>query len=802
MSDLISLDAIGPEDLPLVGGKALSLGQMLRAGLPVPPGFCLTTVAFRRGQLDRDALLAAYHAMGGGPVAVRSSATAEDGEAASFAGQQETFLGVQGDEALIESITACWNSLRGERAIAYRQAQGIDEHALAMAVIVQKLVPAEVAGVLFTTDPLSTEPRMLVEASWGLGESVVGGHVVPDRFTLHRESGATLQAVLGSKTVQRMGIRQEVVPAERRGILCLQEPQLQELAALGRQIEAHFGGPRDVEWAWAEGKCWLLQARPITASGATERERVRHEEIAALQAKAHPRGTVWARFNLSEVLPEPTPLTWALIHGKLMAGSGGFGQMYRDLGFSPAAELDHQGIFDLVCGRPYCNLSREPKLHHARLPLAHSFAALKADPRQAMYPTPRLDLWSAPVSFWLWGWLDLWSLGAATTRQRRLLATFAQTFRLRTIPSFLAALNRAADPATRSDAELLADLDETVEQSFVTFARESLKPTALAAIALGMLEEQLATLMPPVAVAELTQSLTMGVRLEPEADLPGALRELAQGRLSLATFLERFGHRGSQEMELSRPRWSEDAADLERLTPGAEPTLPSIEERLAACSHLTPEQRPLLLPLVRTLHEYLALRETSKHVLMLGVARMRRILLELDRRRGLHGGIFFLLPEELPRLLAGEDLAPMIAKRRRRRALVLGLECPDVLFSDDLQAIGRPLPLPEGDTLQGVPLSAGLAEGLALVLERPEGVAPPPEGYILVCPSTDPAWVPLFVHARGLVMETGGVLSHGAIVAREFGLPAVAGIAGATRRIRTGDRLRVDGTRGLVQLDW
>jgi pyruvate,water dikinase len=804
MSEVIPLDAIGSDDLPLVGGKALSLAQLLRAGLPVPPGFCVTTQAYRRGELDREAIATAYRSLGEGSVAVRSSATAEDGVVSSFAGQQETFLGIEGVEDLLRAIAACWASLAGERAIAYRRAQGIEERGLAMAVVVQRLVAAEVAGVLFTRDPLSPEPRLLVEASWGLGESVVGGHVVPDRFTLDRETGAMVDARRGTKTVERVGSEPRPVSAERRAILCLNEPQLRDLAALGRAIEEHFAAPRDVEWAWADGRFWMLQARPITATGAAEREQVRQEEIAALRARTQPRGTVWARFNLSEILPEPTPLTWAIVSRRLMSGAGGFGQMYRDLGFDPSPALDTEGVFDLVCGRPYCNLSREPLLHHANLPLAHPFAELKADPRRALYPTPRLDWWAAPWSFWLVGWLDLWSLGRASSRQRALLPHFAARFRGEIALPFVADLRAMPEPSTLADDALLPALEAVIDRTLVRFARESLKPTALAALALATLEDELASVMPREAAVALARELTMGARLDPETDLPGALRDLAAGRLSRAAFLSQFGHRGSQEMELSRPRWKEDASALDGLRPGPEPAVPSIEARLAACTHLTPEQHPLLLPAIRTVHEYLALRETAKHLLMLGMARIRAILLELDRRRGLHGSIFYLVPEELPRLLAGEDLGATIAQRRRRRALALGLECPEVLFSDDLEAIGRPLPLPSGEAsgevLEGVPLSGGVVEAIALVLEHPEGVTPPAEGYILVCPSTDPAWVPLFVPARGLVMETGGVLSHGAIVAREFGLPAVAGIAGATRRLRTGDRLRVDGTRGIVRL--
>jgi pyruvate,water dikinase len=192
------------------------------------------------------------------------------------------------------------------------------------------------------------------------------------------------------------------------------------------------------------------------------------------------------------------------------------------------------------------------------------------------------------------------------------------------------------------------------------------------------------------------------------------------------------------------------------------------------------------------------LRETAKHYLMKGYALNRRILVELDRRFMLNGGIFSLIPDELPRLVAGEDLTTLIAQRRQRREQALGLDMPQVLFSDDLEAIGRRVETAAADTLQGVPLSAGVAEGNALVLLDPASAKGTEEPYILVCPTTDPAWVPLFVHAKALVMETGGVLSHGAIVAREFGLPAVAGLPAVHRRLKSGQRLRVDGGKGTV----
>lgn len=846
MIPLCTFDLIRPHDLPAVGGKALSLGLLACAGLPVPPGFCLTTAAYRNRPLA-DGLAAAvadaYRALGCGPVAVRSSATAEDGAAASFAGQQETILGVEGEQNLLSAIEQCWASLHTARAIAYRRHQSIAESDLAMAVVVQRLIPAEVAGVLFTRDPLDPSGKqMLVEASWGLGESVVSGKVTPDRFHLDRDTGRLLDQHINVKTIQRTAAGEEPVSHDLQSIPCLDEKQLAELAELGRKVEAFYREPRDIEWAFACGQFWLLQARPITASGHDERDTVRQGEIDSLRVKADSRGTIWSRYNLAEVLPEPTPMTWAIVQRYLMSGKGGFGRMYKDLGYDPDPGLDDEGIFDLVCGRPYCNLSREPLLYGRHIPYEHPFKALKADPRRALYPTPVINprRFSAAslVSMPLWlPPLMVKQITSGATR-RRLMKTFADRFRAEIAPAFRDETARARETNLDAfdDGRLLRFLDHWIERTLGEFARHSLKPTALAALALADLEEKLAVVVGPDWASEIARDLVMGVHPDPEADLPGAMRDVAENHLSRADFLAKFGHRGSEEMELSRPRWEEDPDTLERIAPvtGTQEPLsgiklarnevqhgasivktdsprstkdesrvnhgPTPEDRLANIPRLADFQRDILLEQTRVLHTYLGLRETGKHYLMYGYSLIRRALLEIDRRGKLHDGVFFLTPEELPQLLKGKDLSARISERRRRRSLALGLEVPSVLFSDDLEAIGRPVDHGDADMLQGVPISAGVAEAVALVLEHPHAQSIPAEGYILVCPSTDPAWVPLFVRAKGLVMETGGVLSHGAIVAREYGLPAVAGLPGVLHRIKTGQRLRVDGTRGLVSV--
>jgi pyruvate,water dikinase len=815
MPDTIRLDAIRPDALAAVGGKALSLARLTSAGLPVPPGFCVSTDAYRHanGQpltpetgLGAD-IASAYRQLGGGPVAVRSSATAEDGAEASFAGQQETVLGVVGERAVLDAVRRCWDSLHGERAVAYRRKQGVDERGLAMAVVVQRLVPAAVAGVLFTRDPLDADGRrMLVEAAWGLGEAVVSGRVEPDRFHIDREVGGVLERRVGSKRTEITADGPRDVTPDRQAVLCLSDAQLAELAELGRRVEALYGDARDIEWAWADGRFWLLQARPITTAAADERERLRLREIETLRAKTGPRGTVWSRFNPAEILTDPTPMTWAVLR-RFLSGSGGYGLMYRDLGYPPAADLAEECVYDLIAGRAYCNLGRHPRMQFAEVPFEYPLAALKANPDLALNPQMALNPWRDGV---LRGLLRLpgmfWRVSVASLRMRNAASGFAPGFRDQTVPAFRQEFQRGAEEdLTKLDAPaLLERLEHWTRRALIDFARDSLKPTALAEVSVGLLQHELGRSLGSERAESAIAELSSAARLDPDADPGAGLATLGAGRLTRAEFLAKFGHRGHREMELAAPRWSEDPAAVDRLVAahGREPAAgeepAAVWERVAGEAKLTGSKRSLLGKEFERLLSFLVLREVGKHELMRGYALIRRVLLEMDCRHGLSGGVFFLSPAELPALVRGDDLTGRVAERRRLRALSLGLELPPVIFSDDLEAIGRPVPLPTGaELLKGVPLSAGVAEGPALVLEEP---AEPPDGepFVLVCPTTDPAWVPLFARACGLVMETGGVLSHGAIVAREFGLPAVAGLPGVLRRLRTGQRLRVDGSRGEV----
>jgi pyruvate,water dikinase len=812
----------GSELKHLVGGKGASLADMTRAGLDVPPGFTISAQCCSLyyenhkqwpAELDEEVraalarlekLAARTFGRGDNPllVAVRS------GAAQSMPGMMDTVLNVgrnpDGTEAsdpwqlLANAINAVFDSWKSERAVAYRSHHHI-EGLLGTAVTVQMMCPAEISGVMFTANPVSqAREQIVIEAAPGLGEAIVLGKVTPDRFVVDRRSLEIIESTLANPALPTLDLN-----------------RIQELARLGLRVEEHFRVPCDIEWSLADGRFFLLQERPIRGQDrvtSEAQEQVRREEIAALVAKAEPSGTVWSRYNLSEILPEPTPMTWALVT-RMMSGRGGLGQMYCDFGFRPDPRLDHESVFDLVCGRPYCNLSREPLMYGRGLPYEHPFAALKATPQRALYPRPQLNFARAGAWFWLtlplrWPLLLGRSMRSAF-RMQGLGRTFAPRFRNEIVPAFLQAT--AADAArdlARLDTPALRGLFEgCAQRTLHDFARDSLKPTVLAALAMDNLERLLQRKLGPQRTRAVLGELTLGVHPDPDTDLPAALRDLAAGRLEPAAFCARFGHRGFQEMELAQPRWQEEEHALSRLVAGpvADQAAPPPDwkttwDRIATEAQLSSLQRTVLTGEVESLRTYLALRETGKHYLLVGYAQLRRILLELDSRFQLGGGIFYLLPSELPRLSAGENLQQLIEERRRRRRIALSLEVPQVLFSDDLEAIGRPIPLASTEVLQGVALSSGVAEGEALVLTEPRAATLPAQPFILVCPTTDPAWMPLFVQARGLVMETGGVLSHGAIVAREFGLPAVAGLPEIHRRLRTGQRLRVDGGTGRVNL--
>ncbi len=829
---------IDETDLSRVGGKGLNLGKLTRAGFQVPQGFCVTTDAYLSSVQDlseqnansiKDRALApelvaeiygAYENLQLAKVAVRSSATAEDLAEASFAGQQDTFLNVKPDE-LLDALKACWASLWSERSTAYRETQSIADEGLAMAVVIQEMCEADVSGVLFTVSPFN-QSASVIESNWGLGESVVSGAITPDSFQVSRETSKVLEKTIATKREMVTADGVSEVPTEQQDVPSLTDAQLGELTELGLRVENHYGQPMDIEWALADGEFVLLQARHITTppSSITSAESVaqlRQTEIQRLEGCADPYGTVWCHHNLAEVLPAPLPMTWSVMK-KFMSGIGGLGEAYRSLGFYPSARVDSEGILDLICGRIYVNLNREAELHFEGFPFAHDFNALKQHPQQAMYAQAVPDITRSRASFWLKLPLHVVRMSKAEMRLRQCRSDFDQVLTAEVFPTFQSEVEAEWEVSYSdlSDVELVKKFETWCTKTLDDFAPKALTATLLAGFSLQRLEGVLQKCTDETTAKSIASRLISGLSGNLTVETNTKLQQVAAGDLELIDFLKDYGHRAVDEFELAQPRWREDATYLEQIVASLDSvggichpsTLePQREQRESAeqeLAELVKDKRGLRKQIESELdftRRYMPFRETAKFYLMLGYEQIRRALLELDCRYELDGGIFYLVSDELRQLIDGkETFGDVIARRKMECELMLQIEMPDVIFSDALEQIGAPMVTEAAETYRGVGVSAGVASGKARVLLKPSEARLSDRDYILVCPSTDPAWTPLFLHAAGLVMERGGILSHGAVVAREYGVPAVANIPNATRYITDRQMLHIDGNTGTVSI--
>jgi pyruvate,water dikinase len=701
----------------------------------------------------------------------------------------------------IDAVFASWNS---ERAVAYRKHHDV-RGGVGTAVNVQAMFPSERAGVLFTANPNDTAAgEMIIEASWGLGEAVVSGAVTPDVYALD----ATTLAV------------KREVPGHRPGdgkTPALTPEQVRELGELGRKVEAYFGVPCDIEWGYADGKVALLQSRPIRGLDVLEDvEEGRREEMERLLELARGERVVWVSHNLSETLPSPTPLTWDVMR-RFMSGSGGFGRMYRDFGYRPSAQVCSEGFLELICGRIYTDPRRAAGLFWDGIPLEYDTEEVLRDPGVLGQAPKKLNVEKADPKFLLRLPGMVWRSLACARRLRAARAAALEAFDRGALPRLLAYLEEAQQRDLRplSAAELIAELRRRREIVLDDFGKESLKPGFFGGMAQEALLQLLAQLMGGEQGADLTRALTTGLENDTTVEQNILLYRVARREATLEAFLARHGHRAVNEMELAHPRWREDPTYLERMIqsyrrPGvvppaerhaeqvvarrrAEAELPA---RLAECGGASLLER--VLAEVRDAQRLLPYREIGKHYLMMGYETLRALLLELSRRWDLGRDLFFLHLDELERFEAERDaLLKALASRKLRWQSAQRLAHSLLVDSENLAALGRPQPHGQGAALTGCPLASGTAKGVARIVFDPQEASDLGTGYILVCPSTDPGWTPLFVHARGLVVERGGILSHGAIVARDFGIPAIA-CENATQLIPDGAPIELDGSRGTI----
>ena len=720
-------------------------------------------------------------------------------------------------QALVECIEAVFRSWNSERAITYRKQHDI-RGVFGTAVNVQVMFPSEISGILFTANPNDLPAdEMVIESSYGLGEAVVSGDVTPDRFIVCRNTLALKKTVLGNKahSVRALGDGTEHSP----NTTSLTQEQLKHLADVGMKVEAYFKTPVDVEWGWADGRFNLLQARPIRGLEiARDVEVCRTDEIARLKAMAGASRRVWVGHNLGETLRIPLPLTWDIVKS-FMTGDGGFGMMYKDFGYRPSDRVCKEGFLELICGRIYADPDRAAGLFWEGMPLEYDLEAMAKDKNVMEGPPSRFNAEKADGTFLLRLPGTIMAMIKSSRRMKRLRPSVVETFEKETLPPYLEYVRktRAQDLTGLSTAGVIQELTARRRRVLDDFGKESLKPGFFGGMARGALEAILVQLLDESEGKRLAMNLTMGLEGDLTIEQNSHLFAVAHGQASMTDFLARYGHRTVGEMELAEPRWREDATYLEKILHahrgGNSKSPEKLHEENLHKRLESEKQLPELLARyggsslaaeieleMRDAQKMLPYRENGKHYLMMGYEVIRLALLELTRRWDLGRDIFYLHLDELNTYEQRKtELQGEIAQRKTRWQSSRRLELAEIIDSAELENLGKPRQYEAASELPGDAVAAGVFSGPARIVFDPKEARDIGTDYVLVCPSTDPGWTALFVNARGLIIERGGVLSHGAIVARDFGIPAVV-CPDATRRIKDGATVRVDGNRGLITL--
>jgi len=861
---VLGFDEIDQTQVAVVGGKGAHLGELSHiGGIRVPPGFCVTTNAFRLimaqapsiddlldrlshlGPDDREAILTLSAEIRGTiepiaiPVdlaaaitdsvarlgeqaacAVRSSATAEDLPMASFAGQQDTFLNVVGPAAILQHVSRCWASLFTERAVTYRLRNGFDHRKVGMAVVVQQMVFPQAAGILFTADPVTGNRKVAnVEASFGLGEALVSGLVNADVYKVR--DGEVVATAIGTKQLAihaspEGGTQELAIEPERQQQPALTDAQVVGLVQLGRRIEAHFGRPQDIEWCLVDDGFQIVQSRPITT-------------LFPIPARSDQENHVYVSVGHQQMMTDPMkPLGLSLFQLTAlppMYEAGG--RLFVDVTRRLASPASRAGLLDVLGrGDPLIGDALQTILERG------DFIQMLPDADPAHPGEAPAGIAPAPIE---------------------------------TDPAIVAeliGLNQASIAALKCDIRtksgsalldfILADIPELKR---ILFDPRSHQVFMGAMEASWWLNEQLQTWLGETNAADtLTQSVPhnvtseMGLALLDVADVirphpevvaflqnvedEGFLDDLPtlaggrEARDAIQAYLDTYGMRCVGEIDITRTRWSERPATLlpiilgnirkfepgageRRFEQGRQEAWKKEQELLTRLRALPDGERKAeetkrMIDLVRT---FIGYREYPKYGMVSRYFVYKQALLEeaerLVRAHVLRDkeDIFYLTFQELRDVVRTNHVdEQLIGQRKDAFGSYQPLTPPRVLTSDGEVFAGtyRRDDVPAG-ALVGLPVSAGIIEGRARVI-LDIAQADLEAGDILVTAYTDPSWTPIFVAIKGLVTEVGGLMTHGAVIAREYGLPAVVGVEHATQLIRDGQRIRVNGTDGYVEI--
>ena len=835
--------------LSQVGGKGASLARLAAAGLPVPPGFHITTAAYCRfvaeyglqeqilaavstatsdqpatleeasSQIGKlfaqhampddiaEAIRQAYAGLGEGdvPVAVRSSATAEDLPEMSFAGQQETYLNIRGGEAVLDAVKRCWASLWTARAIAYRIKNNIDQSTVTLAVVVQEMVNAEAAGILFTVNPINgRRDEMVINAAWGLGEAIVGGLVSPDTIIAEKTTGKIKKLDVTEKTVitvlTESGTEEKPLDDTRHKSQVLKETQVVELASIARRIEDFYGSPQDIEWCHANGNFYIVQSRPITALPEPP-----------LEWKSSYPQSLLMRGSSMDLLPDVVSPLFATLGMSVITKA--YERVYAEV--MGLGEEDVP-VFEVLNGYVYlCFIKGNRAAYYAWLHARtagkmFAFGKVLALEAQAKCATivskwQQMDLDKVGTPELLAGARELFEISGefltACVARPIPLANFSEMeFSL----FYNTLIKRKEDPAATTFLLGLENVPLRAEKSLFDLAQWIKTRSELA--------DYLARASAEQVWAEL-QSDPVPAPLDGEF----ATRFMAH--------LAEFGH-FTYDIDFMNPVPADfpipmlDTLKVYLAGQGNDPCtrqqaqeMQSKQAEEAICQRVGTLHRKGFQKLLRLAQEYAVDRENAIANIGLPYPQLRRLLRELGQRLTTGGAIaepediYWLEAKDVDALVAvletGKPLSNHAANvetrkaewQRARRAVPPAV-LPEGGWLAKMMAPKKSLP----NTLKGKGTSAGKVTAPACVLRGPEDFGQMRPGGVLVAVTTTPAWTPLFAMASAVVTDIGGPLSHSSIVAREYGIPAVMGTGVATRRICTGQMIMVDGNAGTVTL--
>ncbi|MGW3285213.1 rifamycin-inactivating phosphotransferase [Streptomyces sp. NPDC001002] len=855
------LQEVDETQVAVVGGKGAHLGDLSRIdGIRVPPGFCVTTDAYGRIMaeapsidelLDRLSRLDAddREAIGGlsaqirrtieeivipgdlaaaitgalarfgeqAAYAVRSSATAEDLPTASFAGQQDTYLNVVGPAAILRHVSRCWASLFTERAVAYRLRNGIDHRTVRMAVVVQRMVFPEASGVLFTADPVTGDRKVAtVDAGFGLGEALVSGLVNPDVFKV-RDGEVVSRAIAAKQRALHAlpagGTREVTVDAERQDQPALTDAEAVRLIDLGRHIEARFGRPQDIEWCLVDGDFQIVQSRPITT-------------LFPVPESGDEANHVYVSVGHQQMMTDamkPLGLSmWRLTAMVAMHEAGG--RLFVDVTPRLASPASRAALLDIM-GRG------DPLVRDALETVLEGDDFVPSVPA-AVPGGPPVGGGPAPIE------TDPAIVTELIERSRTSIAALERDISAKSGPELFDFLVEAFEEHKRVLGDplniqaIMAGMESTwwLNDNLGEWLGEKNAADTLTLSAPDNITSEMGLALLDVADAIRPHPEVVAfLRGVEDDDFLDELPKLAGGteaRDAIEAYLDRYGMRCVGEIDITRPRWRERPSTLvpvildnvRNFQPGA------AERRFEEGLHKARAGERDVLTRLRALPDgdrkadetkrmidrvrtFIGYREFPKYAIVCRYFVYKRALLG-EAERLVQAGvlaeredIFYLTFQELREVVSSHRVDDrLVPQRKEAFRSYLALTPPRVLTSDGVAVSGsyRRGDVP-ADALVGLPVSAGTVEGRArVVLDMAD--ADLEAGDILVTTFTDPSWSPLFVAVAGLVTEVGGLMTHGAVIAREYGLPAVVGVERATRLIRDGQRIRVHGSDGYIEI--